>query len=104
MNYTPPSSFNRFCALIMVNADNNNNKFYHLYENGNGSVEAYWGRVGAENVAHKHYERWEKNFDQIVREKERKGYEDRTALQSEMIKERKKCPISLSKKKIQEKW
>ena len=83
MNYTPPNSYKRFCSLIMVDADNNNNKFYHLYENPDNSVEAYWGRVGAANVAHKHYNRWEKNFDQIVREKERKGYEDRTALMSE---------------------
>ncbi len=101
MNYTPPSGYKRFCNLIMVNADNNNNKFYHLYENNDYSVEAYWGRVGAVNVAHKHYESWEKNFDQIVREKERKGYEDRTALVSE-IKKNDKVKDEMSYKPIGE--
>ena len=101
MNYTPPSGYKRFCNLIMVNADNNNNKFYHLYENSDNSVEAYWGRVGAVNVAHKHYDYWDKDFDQIVREKERKGYEDRTALMSER-KENDKVKDEMSYKPIGE--
>lgn len=74
---------NNYAYLIQVNAVANNNKFYEITENNNGSLDVSYGRIGGRTMAH-HYESFEKDFFGLKDEKERKGYEDRTALHSEI--------------------
>lgn len=58
--------------LIMVTADNNN-KFYHMHDNGNGTWTATWGRVGTDGST-KAYDMYE--WDKKYNEKVKKGYKD----------------------------
>lgn len=68
----------RHARLIMVTAENNN-KFYDLREESDGTFVASWGRVGATaQQARYPMSRWESK----VREKISKGYRDQTALWS----------------------
>ncbi len=63
-----------YAYLKMIDIRNNNYKFYEIIENDDNSVDVNYGRVGALNPAHKHYDKWERNFYDLLREKERKGY------------------------------
>lgn len=75
-----------YAYLVMVNEFANNNKFYEITENDNNSLDVRYGRIGGTEIK-KHYERYEKDFWTLKREKEHKGYEDRTALHSEVARE-----------------
>lgn len=72
-----------YAYLIQVNSFANNNKFYEITENNNGSLDVSYGRIGGKTMKH-HYEPYEKTFYGLKNEKEFKGYEDRTALHSEV--------------------
>lgn len=62
--------------LIMV-TEENNNKFYTMTDNGNGTFTAEWGRVGATGQSQtKPIGQW----DKVYREKTAKGYKDNTEL------------------------
>lgn len=64
--------------LIMVSEDNNN-KFYRMTENNDGTWIAHWGRVGTLGESQVYpMGVWDKKY----REKERKGYRDITLLVS----------------------
>ncbi|MDX1906431.1 MAG: WGR domain-containing protein [Bacteroidia bacterium] len=66
----------RYARLIMVTA-HNNNKFYEMRENGDGTFTATYGRVGSPGVAAQYpIQRW----DSLYREKTQKGYTDQTHL------------------------
>lgn len=66
--------------LIMVNPDRNNNKFYRLVDNGNGTCTAYWGRIGDKpgssefSVSFKTYDI--SAYFRKLQEKLNKGYKD----------------------------
>ena len=68
-----------YAYLVCVDSKTNHNKFYEMTENDNGSIDIAHGRVD-KTAIHHHYEAWEKNFDTLKAEKERKGYKDVTAL------------------------
>lgn len=74
-----------YAYLIQVNATANNNKFYEIFESDNGTVSVKYGRVGG-TVMQKDYGH-EKSFHSLKREKENKGYQDRTALHAETQKD-----------------
>lgn len=62
--------------LIMITAENNN-KFYNMKENSNGTFTAEYGRVGANpQSTTKSMSQW----DKVYREKTGKGYVDQTDL------------------------
>lgn len=69
--------------LIKVEADANNNKFYTMVDNGDGTWTASWGRVG-QSEQKKTYpiSQWDKKY----REKtsKRKGYKDVTEFSTEV--------------------
>ena len=66
--------------LIMVNGENNNNKFYNLIDNNDGTFTAEYGRVG-KSTQRKTYSIYE--WDKKYWEKVGKGYRDVTRLKSE---------------------
>ena len=68
-----------YAYLVCVDSRSNHNKFYEITENDNGSLDIAHGRVD-KTAIHHHYEPWEKTFDGLKSEKERKGYRDVTAL------------------------
>src|SRR3972149_6540246 len=62
--------------LIMITPENNN-KFYNMTENTDGTFTAEWGRVGATGQSGtKSMGQW----DKVYREKTGKGYKDNTEL------------------------
>lgn len=65
--------------LIMVNGDNNNNKFYNMLSNNDGTWIAEYGRVG-KSTQRKTY--FDYDWDKKYYEKLRKGYSDVTELQT----------------------
>lgn len=66
--------------LIMV-TENNNNKFYRMCENNDGTWTAIWGRVGAsENTMNYSMDQWSKKYN----EKVKKGYRDISSLRQEV--------------------
>lgn len=66
----------RVAKLIMVSAQNNN-KYYEMREQSNGTFTALYGRVGSRSsTATYPITQWDKKF----REKTRKGYKDQTHL------------------------
>src|ERR687885_789518 len=66
----------RVAKLIMVTAENNN-KFYEMRENDNGTFTVQYGRVGGtHSTATYPLAQWDKKF----REKVAKGYVDQTHL------------------------
>lgn len=69
----------RYAKLIMVTAKNNN-KFYEMKEEANGTFTAYYGRVGGSRSAVKYpMAQW----GQKLKEKIRKGYIDQTSMFAE---------------------
>lgn len=83
-----------YAYLLQVNAANNNNKFYEITEADNGTVSVKYGRVGGREMT-KDYG-YEKSFWSLKEEKERKGYEDRTSLHSEVKQDDKSVTAELS--------
>ena len=72
--------------LVMVTATENNNKYYKMIPNGDGSTwTAEYGRVGA-SCQKKQYplNEWDKKY----REKVKKGYVDQTDLVMDLIEEK----------------
>jgi len=80
----------RVAKLFHVSIDNgkttNSNKFYHMYEQTDGTVRCEWGRIGLSPkiTIIQAYE-----FDKVYREKTsaKKGYKDQTELLYESITE-----------------
>lgn len=70
----------RVAKLIMVTG-NNNNKFYDMVENPDGSITATWGRVDVTSTV-THYPVGKKKWDTLLNSKLRKGYKDVTELRS----------------------
>lgn len=69
----------RECQLIMV-TENNNNKFYNMYDDGT-TIKIEYGRVGAATrYASKPSHMW----DKVYREKTGKGYKDITELKTKV--------------------
>lgn len=66
----------RVAKLIMVTPDNNN-KYYDMCDNGNGTFSVTYGRVGAKGSTATYNMR---EWDSKIREKVRKGYKDQTHL------------------------
>lgn len=62
--------------LIMV-TENNNNKFYNMHDNGDGTFTVDWGRVGATNSKTVYPI---KKWDSMYRQKTKKGYKDVTEI------------------------
>lgn len=72
-----------YAYLVCVNGTANNNKYYEIIENQDGSIDCNYGRVQG-TAMHHHYSWGEKTFRGLVSDKERKGYKDVTALHSEV--------------------
>lgn len=73
--------------LMMVTADANNNKYYRMVPNGDGTWTAEYGRVGANpQKAIYPLSQWEKKYN----EKVKKGYVDQSDLVEDLIQEKKK--------------
>lgn len=70
--------------LVMVNANNNNNKYYHMVQMNDGMFEVTYGRVGKAGQT-REYPIWD--WDKKYYEKIDKGYRDVTELQSAPVKE-----------------
>ncbi|MDB4727934.1 WGR domain-containing protein [Saprospiraceae bacterium] len=70
----------RTAKLIMVTA-NNNNKFYEMTDNGDGTFTAFYGRVGTQGARVNYALR---QWDKKRQEKIRKGYADQTHLFAKM--------------------
>lgn len=76
--------------LIMV-SDQNNNKYYNLENNGNGTFTAKWGRVeGHESSKIYPISKWQST----INSKLKKGYKDVTHLMAEVIEDSKVENIS----------
>ncbi len=71
-----PNVARRVAKLIMVTPDNNN-KYYDMRENGDGTFSVTYGRVGARGSNTTYNMR---EWDSKIREKVRKGYKDQTHL------------------------
>ena len=69
----------KYAYLVYVDQLSNHNKFYEAKLNDDGSIDVCYGRVGSSSNNH-HYAPYEKNFHELISSKERKGYEDVTAL------------------------
>lgn len=67
--------------LIMVTADNNN-KFYNMKDNDDGTFTVTWGRVGATSTDTTYPI---KKWDSIYRNKTKKGYKDITEIFAEEV-------------------
>ena len=67
----------KIVKLIMVSGDNNNNKYYHMFEQNDGTFTVNYGRVDS-TAQHASYpmSQWDKKKN----EKLRKGYKDVTEL------------------------
>lgn len=60
--------------LLMV-TDNNNNKFYNMHDNGNGTFTAHWGRFGTNGTITTYpIEKWDATYNSKLK----KGYKDIT--------------------------
>lgn len=62
--------------LIMV-TESNNNKFYNMHDNGDGTFTVDWGRVGATSAKTVYPI---KKWDSMYRQKTKKGYKDVTEM------------------------
>lgn len=60
--------------LIKVDSNVNNNKFYKVVLHEGDTITTSWGRVGTENPASKTQPGSERQFNTIIRGKERRGY------------------------------
>lgn len=73
--------------LVMVESNNNHNKYYRMTDLGNGTWKAEWGRVGAGSQSKVYpIAQWDKKY----REKVGKGYVDRSHFYTEPVAQPKK--------------
>jgi poly [ADP-ribose] polymerase len=70
----------RVAKLIMV-TDANNNKYYDMVENPDGSITATWGRVDVTKTV-THYPVGKRKWESLLKSKLKKGYVDVTELRS----------------------
>lgn len=70
----------RVAKLIFVSAANNN-KFYDMTENPDGSITSVWGRVDVTSTT-THYPVGKKKWETLLKSKLKKGYVDVTELRS----------------------
>lgn len=70
----------KYAYLIMVEAGSNNNKFYEMIDNGNGTFTAFNGRVDVSRVQQKPVSIHD--WDKTLKSKIKKGYQDITHLKS----------------------
>jgi poly [ADP-ribose] polymerase len=70
----------RVAKLIMVTKDNNN-KYYDMVENPDGSITSTWGRVDVTKTV-THYPVGKKKWETLLKSKLKKGYVDVTELRS----------------------
>ena len=70
----------RVAKLICV-SEKNNNKFYDMVENPDGSITSTWGRVDVTSTV-THYPAGKKKWETLLKSKLRKGYVDVTELRS----------------------
>ena len=70
----------RTAKLICVTSENNN-KFYNMVENTDGSISVEYGRVGSTKQT-EHYPVGKKSWEGIIRSKLKKGYQDITSLKT----------------------
>jgi len=77
------SADSKTIKLIMVTQENNN-KFYNMFDHGDGTMHVEYGRVELTNIR-KDYSlgKW----DSLYRSKTKKGYEDVTRLYTEVIED-----------------
>lgn len=73
----------KYAYLVMVEAGNNNNKFYEMIEQSDGNYIAYNGRVDVSRVQQKPVPM--SMWDKTLKEKTRKGYVDVTELKTEKV-------------------
>jgi len=67
--------------LVCVTGDNNN-KFYHMFEQNDGNFKVVYGRIESTSIEHSYpMSDWDKKY----REKTKKGYNDITHLYTEKI-------------------
>lgn len=71
----------RVAKLIMTSAENNN-KFYDMVENDDGSITSTWGRVDVTSTV-THYPVGKKKWETLLKSKLKKGYVDVTHLRAE---------------------
>jgi poly [ADP-ribose] polymerase len=70
----------RIAKLILV-SEKNNNKYYDMVENDDGSITSTWGRVDVtENVTH--YPVGKRKWETLLKSKLKKGYKDKTHLRA----------------------
>jgi len=70
----------RVAKLIMVTPENNN-KFYDMTENPDGSITAVWGRVDVTSTT-THYPVGKKKWETLINSKIKKGYVDMTEMRA----------------------
>lgn len=70
----------KYAYLVCVDPINNNNKFYEMIDNGNGTFSSFNGRVDVTRVEQKPKSISE--WDKTIREKNKKGYKDMTSMKS----------------------
>ena len=73
----------RVAKLIMV-TEVNNNKFYDMVEDDDGSITATWGRVDVTSTV-THYPVGKKKWETLLKSKLKKGYVDMTELRAEQV-------------------
>ena len=77
--------------LIKVEPEANNNKFYNLFEVGDGTFRAEYGRVGGHTAVEIYpMSMWDKKYKEKL--SSRKGYVDKTELFIEEIAQDEKKP------------
>lgn len=77
-----PKTAKRIKNLLKVEGGANNNKYYDMYDTGDGSFVVYFGRVGAtEQVKIYPISEWDKKYKEKIGS--RKGYKDITHLKIE---------------------
>lgn len=70
----------RFAYLVMVDASNNNNKFYEMLEQSDGTINLFNGRVESTRITQK--PKPSSNWDKIYNSKIKKGYSDMSKFRS----------------------
>jgi poly [ADP-ribose] polymerase len=73
----------KYAYLVMVETENNNNKFYEMIDQDNGTFISYNGRVDVSRVQQKPVSINE--WDKVLRSKVKKGYVDVTELKTEKV-------------------
>ena len=66
----------RHKQLVKVDIQENNNKYWSIWEYDDNTISVEWGRVGAANPQAKTYPAYSKNFDALIRGKDKKSYKE----------------------------